>query len=83
MALENLHEFDPKKESIEDFYERFVFFCVANNIWGDNMDRKKAIFVTFRLGQETFTKLKVLASPVSDLSLDAIKQQFRITAVSA
>ena len=29
------------------------------------------------LGQETFTKLKVLASPtpVSDWSLDAIKQQ--------
>ena len=76
MALGNLREFDPKKESVEDFYERFEFFCVANNIRGDNTDRKKAIFITL-LGQETFTKLKVLASPtpVSDLSLDAIKQQ--------
>ena len=37
---------------------------------------KKAIFITL-LGQETFTKLKVLGSPtpVSDLSLDATKQQ--------
>ena len=76
MALGNLRKFDPKKESVEDFYECFEFFCVANNIRGDNADRKKAIFITL-LGQETFTKLKVLASPtpVSDLSLDAIKQQ--------
>lgn len=39
MAHGNLREFDPKKESIEDFYERFEFYCVANGIRGDNEDQ--------------------------------------------
>ena len=75
MAHETLREFDPKKESIEDFVERFEFYRVANGIRGDNADKKKAHFVTL-LGQETFAKLKTLASPtaVSELTLDAIKQ---------
>ena len=51
MALGNLQEFDTKKESVEDFYKHFEFFCVANNICGDNADRKKAVFLTL-LGQE-------------------------------
>jgi len=32
MAHGNLCEFDPRKESIEDFHERFEFYCLANNI---------------------------------------------------
>ena len=32
MAHGNLREFDPKKESIEDFHERFGFYCVANGM---------------------------------------------------
>ena len=56
-------------------YKRFEFYCVANGIRGDNADKKRAHFVTL-LGQETFAKLKTLASPiaVSELTLDAIKQ---------
>ena len=70
-----LREFHPKKESIEDFVERFEFYCLANGICGDNADRKKANFVKL-LGQETLAKLKTLASPtaVSELTLDSIKQ---------
>ena len=68
----------PVKESIEDFRERFDFYCLANNIRGENADdarRKKAMFITL-LGQATFAKLKVLASPtpVADLTLDAIME---------
>ena len=75
MAHGNLREFDPKKESVEDFHERFEFYCVANGIREDNAAKKKAMFITL-LGQENFAKLKVLASPttVNDLSLDAIVQ---------
>ena len=75
MAHGNLREFNPKKESIEDFHERFEFYCVANGISGDNADKKKAMFITL-LGQETFARLKILASPtnISELSLDAIMQ---------
>ena len=78
MTHGTLHEFDPKKESIEDFEERFEFYCVVNGIRGDNADKKKANFVTL-LGQDTFAKLKTLASPtaVSELTLDAIKQHLR------
>ena len=32
MAHGVLQEFDPEKESIEDFRERFDFYCVANKI---------------------------------------------------
>ena len=75
MAHGNLREFNPKKESIEDFHERFEFYCVANGISGDNADKKKAMFITL-LGQETFARLKILASPtnISELPLDAIMQ---------
>ena len=77
MAHGSLKEFDPKKESIEDFKERFEFYCLANNIKGDSdhARRKKALFITL-LGQETFAKLKVLTSPtpVADLTLPAIME---------
>ena len=59
-------------------FERFDFYCLANNIRGENADaarRKKAMFITL-LGQATFAKLKVLASPtpVADLTPDAIME---------
>ena len=77
MAHGNLREFDPKKESIEDFRERFDFYCLANNVRDteENQRRKKALFITV-LGQATYAKLKVLANPtsVSDLTLDAIME---------
>ena len=72
MAHGILREFDPKKESVEDFNEHFEFYCVANGIRDDNAAKKKVMFITL-LGQETFTKLKVLVSPttMNDLTLDA------------
>ena len=77
MAHGFLKEFDPEKESIEDFRERFYFYCVGNKIKnkGENLRRKKALFITM-LGNSTFSKLKVLASPmsVSDLSMEAIME---------
>ena len=70
-----LRDFDSTKESIEDFRERFEFYCLANNIKGEGeaLRRKKALFVTL-LGQATFAKLKDLANPneINDLSLDDI-----------
>ena len=45
-------DFDSTKESIEDFRERFEFYCVANNIRDDAARRKKALFLTL-LGQTT------------------------------
>ena len=62
MAHGSLREFDPKKESVEDFHERFEFYCVANGIRDDNGTKKKAMFITL-LGQETFAKLIVLSPP--------------------
>ena len=70
-----LRDFDSTKESIEDFCERFKFYCLANNIKGEGeaLIRKKALFVAL-LGQATFAKLKDLANPneIKDLSLDDI-----------
>ena len=67
MAHGTLHEFDPTKESIEDFEERY-------GIHGDNADKKKASLVRL-LGQDTFAKLKTLAcsTTISELTLDATK----------
>ena len=77
MAHGSLREFDLTKESIEDFKERFEFYCLANNIKGEgeHARRKKALFITL-LGQETFAKLKNLTSPtpVADLTLEAIME---------
>ena len=69
MAHGNVREFDPAKESMEDFQQRFEFYCLANNIKADDeaqITRKKALFVTM-LGQD-------LANPhaVTELSLNAI-----------
>ena len=78
MAHGSLREFDPTKESIEDFKGRFEFYCTANNICGEgeHARQKRALFIPL-LGQETFAKLKVLTSPmpVSDSTLDAIMEK--------
>ena len=60
------------KETIDDFRQRFEFYCAANNIKSDDeaqQVRKKALFITM-LGQTTFAKLRDLAShdAVSGLS---------------
>ena len=73
MAHGNFCEFNPK-ESIEDFCERFDFYCGANSIRDNNEENlswKKAV-----AGQAMFLKLKILASPtpVSELRLDAIME---------
>jgi len=75
MAYGNVREFDPAKESIEDFQQCLEFYCLANNIKTEDkaqIARKKTLFITM-LGQ-TFAKLRDLANPrpVTDLSLDAI-----------
>ena len=61
---------------MEDFQQRFDFYCLPNNIKADDeaqIARKKALFVTV-LGQATFAKLRDLANPraVTDLSLNDI-----------
>ena len=65
MAHGTLQEFDTSKESIEDFHQRFKFYCMVNNIKDGNEAQrncKKALFITL-VGQATFAKLKDLASP--------------------
>ena len=74
MAHGHIKEFDSAKETIEDFRQRFEFYCTANNIKAEDeaqQARKKALFVTM-LGQTTFVKLWDLASPsdVTTLTLD-------------
>ena len=70
-----LRDFDSTKESVEDFCERFEFYCLANNIKGkgDRQRQKKALFVML-LGQATFAKLKDLANPreIKDIPLNEI-----------
>lgn len=78
MAHGTLREFDVNKESIDDFRQRFEFYCLANNIKdGDEAqrNRKKALFLTL-VGQATFTKLRDLASPreITDISLDEVME---------
>ena len=76
MAHGQIKEFDSAKETIEDFRQRFEFYCTANNIKsGDEaqQDRKKALFITM-LGQTAFVKLRDLASPndIATLTLDQV-----------
>ena len=78
MAHGTLREFDVNKESIDDFRQRFEFYCLANNIRdGDEAqrNRKKALFLTL-VGQATFAKLRDLPSPreITDISLDDIME---------
>ena len=76
MAHGTLGEFDANKESIEDFYQRFKFYCLLNHIKeGDEAqwNHKKALLIML-VGQATFAKLRDLASPhvIADILLDDI-----------
>ena len=60
MAHGHIKEFDPTKEIIDDFRQRFEFYCTVNNIKSDDEAQqacKKALFITM-LGQTTFVKLR-------------------------
>ena len=78
MAHRSVREFNPTKKSIKDFKEHLEFYCTTKNFCSDSEHawRKRALFITL-LGQETFAKLKILASPtpVSDLTLHAIMEK--------
>lgn len=67
--------FDPTLEQIDDYKERFDFYCVAHGI---AEGRQKALFLT-RIGQTMYLKLKHWVSPtkLSDLSLDEIVDQLK------
>ena len=59
MAHGHIKEFDLTKETIDDFRQRFEFYCAANIIKSDDeaqQAHKKALFITM-LGQTTFVKL--------------------------
>ena len=76
MAHGHIKEFDSTKETVDDFRQRFKFYCAANNIKSDNeaqQAHKKALFIAM-LGQITFVKLQDLASPadITTLSLDQV-----------
>ena len=54
MVLYHLVEsFDPTTDWIEDYKERFDFYCTAHGI---AKDKQKALFIT-RIGQKMYTKL--------------------------
>ena len=67
--------YDPKIERIEDYKERFDFYCITHAV---SEDRRKALFLT-RIGQTTHAKLKTLVSPqpLSELTLDAIVEKLQ------
>ena len=66
----SLESFNPATESIEDYKERFDFYCTTHQV---PEARQKALFLT-RIGRDTFAKLKILVSPTSlnNVSLTAI-----------
>ena len=65
--------FDPTLEQIDDYKERFDYFCIAHGI---TEGKQKALFLT-RIGQTMYLKLKTWVSPkkLSELSLDEIVAQ--------
>ena len=67
------HPFDPKTERIEDYKERFDFYCVAHGV---EETKQKALFLT-RIGQTAYSKLKTPLSPtpLADLSLETIVEK--------
>ena len=66
----SLESFNPSAESIEDYKERFDFYCTAHQI---PEARQKALFLT-RIGRDAFAKLKTLVSPIplNDVALSDI-----------
>ena len=71
MATQSMLEsFNPTVESIEDYKERFDFYCTAHQI---PEARRKALFLT-RIERDAFATLKTLLTPtpLTDVSLNAI-----------
>eukprot|EP00731_Ephydatia_muelleri_P032647 Em0024g191a len=70
-----LEPFDPTLEQIDDYKERFDYFCIAHGI---TEGKQKALFLT-RIGQTMYLKLKTWVSPkkLSELSLDEIVAQLK------
>ena len=68
--------FDPAIERIEDYKERFDFYCTAHGIVED---KQKALFLT-KKGQKMYAKLKTWISPtsLSDLSLDEMVKKLKV-----
>ena len=68
--MEASRKAEPDLEKIEDYKERFDFYCITHQV-ADY--RKKALFLT-QIGPKMYAKLKVWVSPTSltDLSLDDI-----------
>ena len=74
-----LETFDPAVESVDDYKERFDFYCTAVGV---HQDRLKALFLA-RVGREVFSKVKILASPwpLTELDLpeivDLMKEHYK------
>jgi len=74
-----LETFDPAVESVDDYKERFDFYCTAVGV---RQDRLKALFLA-RVGREVFSKVKTLASPrpLNELDLpqivDLMKEHYK------
>ena len=61
-----LEAFNPAVESVDDYKERFDFYCTAAGV---RQDQCKALFLA-RVGWEVFLKMKTLASPRPLTELD-------------
>ncbi|XP_065891627.1 uncharacterized protein [Dysidea avara] len=74
-----LETFNPAVESVDDYKERFDFYCTAAGV---HQDRLKALFLA-RVGREVFSKVKILASPrpLTELDLpeivDLMKEHYK------
>ena len=67
-----INDFQLGIDSVEDYKERFLLYCVANNILTDE-DKGKAVFLTC-IEATTYNLLKNLVLPQKpqDLSLDEL-----------
>ena len=67
--------FDAKNERIDDYKERFDFYCVAHGV---AEEKQKALFLT-SIGQQMYVKLKTWIRPrtFSDLTLEQIIAQLK------
>ena len=61
-----LEAFNPAVESVDDYKERFDFYCTAAGV---RQDQCKALFLA-RVGWEVFLKMKTLANPQPLTELD-------------
>ena len=63
----------PKLKRIEDYKERFDFYCVAHGV---EEAKQKALFL-MRIGQTAYSKLKTLVNPtpLAELDLNTIVEK--------